>query len=117
MRGRTIVSRGWWLLSTKGATRFEATMLPSTSSSGGARCQVRTQAYDQRTKTGDVLAVLWRNGAHIGAKTRPAVFQGLRPHDVEMITRAEVQRITKSGAVCAHNGERQMAEAETEVEI
>ena len=62
-----------------------------------------------------ILEMLGRIGADIGVTTRWAILQELHLHNVEMITRAKVERITESGAVYTHNGEERLAEADTVV--
>jgi len=84
-------------------------------SKGAVDAEFAVDLTTRGSKKVTILEMLGRIGADIGVTTRWAVLQELRQHNVEMLTKAKVERITKSGAVYTQNGEERLAEADTVV--
>jgi 2,4-dienoyl-CoA reductase (NADPH2) len=62
-----------------------------------------------------ILEMLDRIGQDMGPTTRSSVRYHLRLHDVKVVTKATARRITERGVIYEHDGQEQLAEADTVV--
>jgi 2,4-dienoyl-CoA reductase (NADPH2) len=62
-----------------------------------------------------ILEMLDRIGQDMGITTRASVRHHLRLHNVKVVTKATARRITEAGVVYEHDGQEELAEADTVV--